>query len=105
MEFEGRGLDCQFGDKEEYCGDNEQVKGVGGGLFGSCLLQIGMTDMSGHPDNLQLEDGLCMQERIEFELGFSFNQELKVSGFRAGRVPEKASVRFEASFDSMVPTE
>lgn len=71
----------------------------------SCLLQIGMTDTSGHRENLQLVGGPCMQEWVEFDIGFSFNQESEVSGFRAGTVQEMASLRSEASFDSTVPGE
>lgn len=54
MEFGRRGLDRQFGDKEEeYRGDKGQIKGAGVRHFGSCLVQTGMADMSGHLDNLQ----------------------------------------------------
>lgn len=57
-----------------------------------------MADMSGHPDNLQLEGGSCMQEWVEFEIGFCFNLESEVAEFRAWGALEPASLRSEASF-------
>lgn len=99
MEFGRRDLERQFGDKEEESTvvTRDRLKGRAG-HFGSCPVQTGMADMSGHPDNLQLEGGSCMQEWVEFEIAFHFNVESEVAEFRAWGALELASLRSEASF-------